>query len=173
MGLLAKLFGARDRDGEDEHEGIGPQSLPVPEWVPRDVEEGFVKVRLFLSPAGSVPSLYELSLPEEPASEGGLLRCFSPPPESSGSSAGTPGRAWTAEVGPEEMRELVGLAGGISVFPAGSPSPAEDAATVELSLAAGQAEARIRWWLNPPSGWTAVDRFVARLRALAERGAGR
>ena len=169
MGILDRLFGRRGRTEGARKEAAESPSIPVPDWVPRDVEEGFVKVRLFLSPADDVPSLYEIDLPEDGEESPGTLRCFSPPPESRGARQDVASRAWTVDVGRDETAELRELAGSISLFPVGPPMPSEEAATVELSLTAGQAEARIRWWMSPPREWSGVDRFVARLRELAQK----
>lgn len=168
MGLFERLFRQRERRSDAEGEGAEAAASAVPDWVSRDVEAGFVKVRLFLSPPGQVPSLYELDLPEGSGPGGGLLRCFRPPPNGRGGGDGPPTKAWTREVSADEMGELSELARDISLFPVGGPGSSDEAGTVELSLTSGQAEARIRWWMSPPGEWGGVDRFVRRLRALAE-----
>lgn len=132
-----------------------------------------MKVRLFTRPAGRVPSLYEVDLPNgEGASDAPVrMRCFSPPPEGGHPRApDTPTRAWTVDLDQEEVGDLQALARRISLFPMGPAGTTDEATTVELSLASGQAEARIRWWMSPPAEWTDVDRFVARLAELARSG---
>lgn len=167
MSIWRRLFGRSEAE-EDPEEVQASRAVPLPSWVDRDAREGFVKVRLFLSPVGGTPSLYELDLPEDGAPRGGLMKCFSPPPEAGGGhDPQAPRRAWTVELEAEEVEGIQELAAAVRLFPVGKAAPAAEAATVELSFASGQAEARLRWWMSPPGEWTDVDRLVGRLRELA------
>ena len=51
----------------------------------------------------------------------------------------------------------------------GTPSPAEVVGPVELALSSGQAEARLNWWMQAPTEWTATQALVTLLMELSLR----
>lgn len=130
-----------------------------------------MKLRLFLSPAGSSPALVEADLPEDhPPPTSILLRCFSPPPGRGRSGEET--AAWAVPVEGHAVEELRTLLGQVRLTPLGGPDGPGEAAAVELSVAGSQAEAVLKWWRRPPQGWTEAAQLVARLRELAMAGRG-
>jgi hypothetical protein len=125
------------------------------------------KIRLFLQPPGRTTRLLELDLPNDVGEDGATLRCFEPPPEGGQGGGQSESRAWVVEVDQEQMAAIRARAEGIRLLPLGGRSSSGDGSTVELTISSGPAEARLTWWMAPPSGWADAAQLVQDLRRLS------
>ena len=125
------------------------------------------KVRVFLQPPGRIARLLEVVLPDDDADDDVSLRCFEPPPEGGAASGESSVRAWTVDLDTAAVSQVRDQAAAIKLLPVGGRSAAGDGSTVELTIAAGSAEARLTWWMAPPLGWSAASDLVDGLRRLS------
>lgn len=125
------------------------------------------KIRLFLHPPGRLARLLELDLPDDATVDGVTLRCFEPPPEGGRGAGDTPRRAWKVDLTDDDLERIRETAAAIRLIPLGGRSPMGDGSTVELTISAGPAEARLKWWMTPPEGWSVAADLVESLRRLS------
>ncbi len=139
---------------------------PKPRQPSRPPVKG-TKVRLFLHPPGRTDRLLEVTLPDDGSTDDVTLRCFEPPPERGGGGGDRPSRAWVVDLSAEDIEGIKERAGAIRLLPLGGPSRNGDGSTVELIISAGPAEARLKWWMAAPAGWSAASELVELLRLLS------
>ncbi len=152
-----------------------PGSAPEPSGTPKEVKERRpstppvkgTKIRLFLHTPGRMARLLEVDLPDGEAAGDVSLRCFEPPPEGGGGDENTPSRAWKVDLTTEEVQRIRETASAIRLIPLGGRSRAGDGSTVEITISAGPAEARLKWWMTPPEGWSMAADLVESLRQLS------
>lgn len=125
------------------------------------------KIRLFLQPPGRMARLLEVDLPDNEAMDGVSLRCFEPPPEGGSGSGDSPSKSWKVDLTVEDVRRIRETASAIRLIPLRGRSRAGDGTTVELTISAGPAEARLKWWMTPPAGWSVAADLVQSLRLLS------
>jgi len=125
------------------------------------------KVRLFLQPPGRIARLLEVILPDDEADDEVTLRCFEPPPEGGAAPGESSVRAWKVDLDRDAVAQVREQAARIRLVPLGGRSSSGDGSTVELTIAAGSAEARLTWWMAPPAGWSAASDLVDGLRRLS------
>lgn len=151
------------------------ESLPEPSGSPGEVKQRRpstppvkgTKIRLFLHPPGRMARLLEVDLPDDEAAGDVSLRCFEPPPEGGGGGEDTPSRAWKVDLTAEDVQRIRATASAIRLIPLGGRSRAGDGSTVEITISAGPAEARLKWWMSPPEGWAVAADLVESLRQLS------
>ncbi len=125
------------------------------------------KIRLFLHPPGRSARLLEVILPDDETANDVSLRCFEPPPEGGGGGGNTPSKAWKVDLTDDDVRRIRERASAIRLIPLGGRSGAGDGSTVEITISAGPAEARLKWWMTPPEGWSTATELVESLRQLS------
>lgn len=139
----------------------------VQERRPSNAPVKGTKIRLFLQPPGRLARLLEVDLPDDQAAGGVSLRCFEPPPEGGGGGGKTPSKAWKVDLTTEDVQRIRERASAIRLIPLGGRSRAGDGSTVEITISAGPAEARLKWWMTPPEGWSTAAELVESLRRLS------
>ena len=130
-----------------------------------------MKIRVFVRPPQKPSTLLEVSVSEGAATEPSSLKCFSPPPDHQAEQAEFgKTRAWAVEVPPEELAELTALTKEFRPVPFVDTRPKGFGSPVEVVISDGQAEAKMSWWLSPPTGWGPLDSLVTRLVEISQRG---
>ena len=129
-----------------------------------------MKIRLYAQPPGRASMLVEVDLPEEDGTDAVPLKSFSPPPDNQADIArfGAP-RVWAVTLDAPNLEELSRLCEEVRVVPFGDAKPRGGGWPVELALSSGQAEARLNWWMQAPTEWTATQALVTLLMELSLR----
>lgn len=131
-----------------------------------------MKIRLYLRPPGSAPTLLEVELTDEVDQHEGTtrLKCFSPPPGDPSDAAmwGAP-RAWAVDLEEPDVTKVRSLASEIRPIPFGDAKPRGGGYPVELALTSGQAEVKLSWWMTAPTAWGSVQSLVTLLIDLSRR----
>ena len=114
--------------------------------------------------------LAEVNLPDEPGTDPVTLKSFSPPPDNQADIAHFgPPQAWAVALDGPDVEELNRLCEEVRVVPFGDAKPRGGGWPVELAFSSGQAEARLNWWMQAPTEWTAAQALVTLLTDLSHR----